>query len=162
MRFKRAGSLFAAMAAAALLDRLSKAWAAAKLAGGADNMTARPIEIVPGVARLRYAENTGAAFSMFSDRGWPLIAVTALVLALIAFWLIAKRPGGLADWGLALVLAGGLSNLYDRIVYGYVVDFIEPTFVRFAVFNLADTWVCVGAALTLIGLWTKERRKKTP
>ena len=67
MRFKGAGSLLAGMAAAALLDRLSKAWAAAKLAWKPIRSTYPPVvELVPGALRLRYAENTGAAFSLFA------------------------------------------------------------------------------------------------
>ena len=54
---------------------------------------------------------------------------------------------------------GGLGNLYDRIASGSVPDFIELAFVRFAVFNVADVCICVGAALAVIGSWRAERNK---
>ena len=54
---------------------------------------------------------------------------------------------------------GGLGNLYDRLVYGSVIDFIDPIFVRFAVFNPADAFICVGAALAFVALLRDEHRR---
>jgi len=141
-------------ATAVLLDRLSKAWAAAVLKPQAAQTFGWD-----GVIRLRYAENTGAAFSMLSGRHLILIIVTLLLLCGILVYMWKNRPQGLGSWGLWLILAGGFSNVFDRIAYGYVVDMIEPLFMRFAVFNLADTWVCVGIVMMLISAFLGGGRR---
>ena len=142
-------------------DRLSKAWAMAVLSPLAERnilLNRIPQLCWDGVVRLRYAENTGMAFSMFSGGRWLLIAVTLLLLCGIVLYAWKNRPRGLAAWGITLILAGGVSNVFDRIAYGYVVDMIEPLFVRFAVFNLADTWICVGVGLVLISAFSGGRK----
>ena len=162
MRFKTAGSLLAVMAGALLLDRLTKAWAVQVLKPMAELGVAPGggIALWPGVVQLRYAENTGAAFSLFAGGGWLLIAVTAVLLVLLAGYLTVRRPRGCMAWGMGLILAGGASNFYDRVAFGYVVDFVEPAFVRFAVFNLADVWVCAGVLLVAIAVLREERRNQ--
>ena len=65
---------------------------------------------------------------------------------------------GLFRAGLWLIAGGGLGNLYDRLAYGRVIDFLEPAFVRFAVFNVADVCVCVGAALAMLSVVLGELR----
>ena len=61
-----------------------------------------------------------------------------------------------------MLASGGLSNLYDRIAYGYVIDFIEFAFVRFAIFNVADSFASIGAVLLIIYLlffWGRSKKK---
>lgn len=124
-------------------DRLTKAWAAKT-----PNLAR---EVIPGILGFRYLENTGAAFSMFSGATAGLIVITlVLVLGVAAYLLFGKNISKAARLGLWLVVSGGLGNLYDRVAYGYVVDFIEPLFMNFAVFNVADICVCVGGFLTVI------------
>lgn len=126
-------------------DRLAKGWAQRILAGeGA-------VDAVPGLFRLRYAQNTGAAFSMFSGGGALLIAAGALLVALVTVFAFREK-NKLAKFALSLVALGGLSNLLDRLLYGYVVDYVDLLFMRFAVFNVADVMVTVGAALFAISL----------
>lgn len=118
---------------------------------------------VDGLLRVRMTENTGAAFSMFSGSGLMLTVLTALLIALVTGWLVARpesQPKA-ARIGLWMIVGGGLGNLYDRIVYGAVTDFIEVLFVRFAVFNLADAAICTGAFLAAVALYMDERRKET-
>ena len=150
MRLKQGckGAWIALIAAA--LDRISKAWAL----GAKVNQP-----MIPGILNARYVENTGMAFSMFSGQSLALTMLTmALILALVV-WLLAKpdesRLFRTAIW---LIVGGGLGNLYDRLVYGYVIDFIEPAFVRFAVFNVADVCICVGAGLAVLALILEELR----
>lgn len=124
------------------LDRLAKLWAERVL------QTIGTTDALPGLFRFTYARNTGAAFSMFSGGNWALALINgvmiAVVLALIFKGKGLSRP---TRWALLLVATGGLGNLIDRLAYGYVIDFIELTFMRFAVFNLADVMVSVGAVL---------------
>ena len=141
-----------------IADRVSKAWAMRTLPGRG------PVAAVAGLLNWRYAENTGAAFSSMSGRTGVLSLLTALLVAAVCAWLLLKpdRPRALR-LGLWMLAAGGLSNLYDRIAYGCVVDFIEFAFVNFAVFNVADVAICMGAALAVLGyalLERAERRKE--
>ena len=131
------------------LDRLTKA-----LAMG----TTEVFPLVPGLLDCRLTRNTGMAFSLLSDRPWLLIVLTAaLLIGLTAYLLIKPEEAPLTRAGFWLVVGGGLSNLWDRLAYGYVVDFIEPVFVRFAIFNVADVFVCLGAGMALVGLLMTEK-----
>lgn len=116
----------------------------------------------PGVVAIRRAtQNTGVAFSMFSGGGLAVSVATALLIAGLIAWLLVKddQPRGMRT-GLWMMVGGGMGNLYDRIVYGSVTDFIEPLFVRFAVFNLADVLICVGAAVAFLFAFLDERKKE--
>ena len=130
-------------AAAALADRVTKALAVRAGAGGA---------LIPGIVNIAPTANRGVAFSMLSGRTLLATVLSAVLIAGLTAWLIA-RPGG-GRWmraGLWFIVGGGLGNLYDRLVLGSVIDFVELAFVRFAVFNVADVCICVGAALAAIG-----------
>ena len=134
---------------AVALDRASKA-AVTRL---------KPVgPLAPGLLNLAPTENRGMAFSMLSGRTALLILLAlALVLGLLA-WLLAKPEAHPAfRAGLWLIMGGGLGNLYDRIAYGAVTDFLEFAFVRFAIFNVADVCVCLGAALAVLGAMLEER-----
>ena len=136
---------------AALLDRLTKRWA---LGAG------RARALVPGILNLRPVENEGMAFSMLSGQTVALSVFTALLIAGLVGWLVARPDGHpLARAGLWLIVGGGLGNLYDRFAAGSVTDFLELAFVRFAVFNVADVCICVGAALVILGVWMAERKQ---
>ena len=137
----------------AAADRISKA-AVVRLPAGA-----RPLW--PGVFNLRAAANSGIAFSMFSGQRLLLSLTTFAVIAAIVGWLIAHPDvGGCARAGLWWIAGGGLGNLYDRLTLGYVIDFIEPVFVRFAVFNVADAAICAGAALVAAGALIEDGRRR--
>lgn len=152
MRLKAGCKGAGAAAAAAIADRIAKALA----------LEAAPSQqdAIPGVLRFSVTGNTGMAFSMFSGSGAWLIALTAVLIAGVTAWLIA-HPGEpkLARTGLWLVVGGGLGNLYDRVVYGSVIDFIELRFVRFAVFNVADACICAGVLMAIIALLCEEAGK---
>lgn len=149
LRRRFQGAQLALLAAA--LDRLTKLWAA-RSAGGM---------LIPGILNLRPTANRGMAFSMFSGQGGLLAALTLALLAALTAWLVA-RPAQpkLFRAGLWLIVGGGLGNLYDRLTTGAVIDFIEPAFVRFAVFNVADACICVGAALALLSAILEEAGAK--
>ena len=129
--------------AAFLLDRITKQWARGALEGQ------RPREVWPGVLRFAYVENTGAAFGMLSGRQGLLLAVTGVALAGLLAWLLlrGRRMARLPRASLWLLLGGALGNYYDRLAYGYVIDFIEIRLFSFPLFNVADSCVCVAFAL---------------
>lgn len=141
--------------AAFFVDRLAKGWAVGALGGQG------PRVLWPGMLQLRYVENTGAAFGLLQGRQALLSAVTGFFLVCLLVYLLTRgralpRFPRAALW---LLLGGAAGNLFDRVAYGYVVDFIEVLFVRFPVFNIADMCVCL-AVLPLIGwlLFSKEAR----
>lgn len=119
------------------------------------------VRVIPGIVQFRRTANTGMAFSLFSENGAALTILTAVLIAAVVVWLSIRpeeQPKAVRA-GLWLMAGGGLGNLYDRLVYGSVIDFIDPIFVRFAVFNPADAFICVGAALAFVALLRDERRK---
>ena len=154
MQSKRgcSGAWIAALAVAA--DQISKALV---VRGGAT-------ALLPGIVAVHPTANTGMAFSMLSGRGLLLIILTAALVAALAGWLILSRrpqPSGLRA-GLWLIVGGGLGNLIDRVAFGHVIDFIELEFIHFAVFNVADMAICIGAAAAAISVILDERRKEHP
>ena len=137
---------------AALADWLTK-----RLAAG---LPAGTTALIPGLLNLRPVRNRGMAFSLLSGQSLALTVLTALLIAGLAAWLIARPDApGLLRAGLWLIAGGGLGNLYDRLTAGVVSDFIEFAFVRFAVFNVADVCICAGAALAVLGSFLAERKK---
>lgn len=128
-------------------DQLTKYLAVKYLKGNA------PADFIRGVVRFNYSENTGMAFSMFSGARWVFVALTVIVCAGILWYLFSNRCRHLWPyWSLGVICAGGIGNLIDRALYGYVVDFIEPIFVDFAIFNIADCAVTLGAASLILYL----------
>lgn len=126
-------------------DQITKYFASLKLADGS------VAKFIPGIVQFKYAENTGMAFSMLSGARWVFIALTVVVCVGVFYYLFSNRCKSLwLYWSLGVILSGGIGNLIDRIRFGYVVDFIEPTFVNFAIFNIADCAVTCGAVV-LVG-----------
>lgn len=126
------------------LDRISKI-AAVRAFGSGETR-----EFLFGLFRFRYTENTGAAFSSFSDNKSVLIVFTALVIILcLALLLTKKVKAKIPVICLVMIVSGGIGNLIDRIAKGFVVDFIEPLFMNFAVFNVADIFITCGAILLM-------------
>ncbi len=127
------------------IDRWTKHLATAYLMGGST-----PV-IIPKILGLRYARNTGMAFSMLSGKTVVLIGVTSVALLYLSYLIFIKKYGTkLERFFLLLILAGGIGNLIDRIFQGYVVDFFDFLFMNFAVFNMADVYVCVGIGLYFV------------
>ena len=151
---KRLGISAAAMLAVLIADRVTKKLAASALSGGAKT-------VVPGILGWRYAENTGAAFSALAGSGMLLILLTAALIAAAIVWYLRhlKCNRWLAA-GVTLIIAGGLGNLYDRLTLGYVIDFIEVLFVKFAIFNVADVAVVCGTICLIIGILKTEGKAR--
>ena len=125
-----------------------------------------PLSIVPGVLDLRYARNHDTAFSLLRDLHFPgkaalLAALSALAIGavMVAWW--RRRGGSSAEQAAyALIVAGAVGNVIDRVRRGYVVDFIEVH--RWPVFNVADMAIVAGAALLAIVAMRRPRAPRVP
>lgn len=130
-----------------VLDQLSKLLAVKLLA---------PIGSVPlweGVLHLTYVENRGAAFGMLAEHRWVFMSISTIAIIAIAIYLYSGRnTSKLYTSALMLIVSGGIGNMIDRIALGYVVDFIDFALIDFAVFNIADSLVCIGAGLLVLAL----------
>lgn len=145
-------------AALVVLDQITKMLATAYLA------PVGVLPFIPGVMQLQYVLNDGAAFSFLSgvEGGrYILIAITSVALLALVIYLFVKKPQSRLEYfAWLLVLAGGLGNLIDRILNGVVVDFFALTFMNFAVFNVADCFVCIGVGMLLLFFILEEVHAK--
>lgn len=133
---------------ATVLDQLSKLWVVNNIPLHGE------IPVLSGIFHLTYAQNTGAAWSMLSGMQW-LFLLIFLAFTLGIIWESSKKrwPFTTFDrWCIAVVYAGGLGNIIDRIRLGYVVDMIEVEFIDFPVFNLADCCITCGCIALVVHL----------
>ena len=109
------------------------------------------VTIIPGVFQIYPTRNTGAGFSILSGQIWLLIAVTLLFLLLYTvFNVFYKNKSKLYRISSGLIVAGAIGNLIDRILFGYVRDFLYFELINFPVFNVADVSLTIGIALLLV------------
>ena len=110
------------------------------------------IEIIPSFFSLTWVKNTGAAWSFFENQTFFLIVISFLCLIFLTVIKNTIKDGTLKFWAISLLYAGILGNLIDRIFFGYVKDYLSFTLFHysFPVFNLADTFIVLGAFLFVI------------
>ena len=149
---------FGIAAAVVLLDQWTKSLALAQLDYG------RPVPLLP-VLNLTLQYNPGAAFSFLSDAGgwqrWFFSIVALVASVVIAVWLARLKPHDrLLAVSLSLILGGAIGNLWDRLQFGHVVDFISVHYHNwyFPTFNVADSAVSVGAALMILDALFASRK----
>ncbi len=144
----RAAPWFAAAAAIVLADRLAKLAALAYLHPG----EARP---VTGFFNLVLAFNKGAAFSFLAGapgwQSWLFGGIAAVAAVVVSVLILRNRANRLFCAGLALILGGALGNLWDRIAYGHVVDFLDfhAGGWHWPAFNVADSAITMGAGVVI-------------
>ncbi len=128
------------------LDQWTKYLAASRLT--------EPIPLWAGVFEFQYCENRGVAFGMLQGQRWVFIPLTLLVVGLLAVMLFRSewRRSRVFCISAALIIAGGIGNLIDRIFRGYVTDFLYFKLIDFPIFNVADCYVTVGAVLLFVFL----------
>jgi len=121
------------------------------------------VPVIPGFFYLVQVHNTGAAFGMLKDNNLFFVLLASAALILVAFFALR---GAFADSssraGAALLVSGVLGNLTDRIVHGYVVDFLDvilPWYGHWPAFNVADSAICAAAALFLISGFLSRDKK---
>lgn len=145
-----------------MIDQMTKAWAVRRLRFGDD------ISVISGFLNFAYAQNTGAAFSIFDSHGdagrWGLSAVAlfASVLVLYYFWRTPRSDDRMLG-ALALLLAGIVGNVTDRIRLGFVVDFIDVQFGswHYPTFNVADMAIICGAGLMIIDMFFAKKKDES-
>ena len=143
------------------LDQLTKLLAVKYLMDGS-------VTVIPWLIDFTYVENRGMAWGLLADQRW--IFMTASVIAIVAlsvFLYMRRSPNLLYGIAISAIISGGIGNMIDRTVLGYVVDFLEVTFMDFPVFNVADSFVSVGAVGLIVLLLVdivrearSERQKK--
>ncbi len=130
-----------------IIDQLTKVWAVSQL----HNLD-RVIPVIDGVFEFRYTENPGVAFSMLEGQRWIFIPMTLLISAILVVMMLRSPLRRYKLFGIVcvLILSGAIGNLIDRIIYGYVIDFLYFSLIDFPIFNFADCCVVVGAGLLCV------------
>ncbi len=125
------------------------------------------IPVMQDVLHFTYVQNEGAAFGIFQGQRWILVGVTSVVILVGIYLLAAKKlKSNFLIWSVALVIAGGIGNLIDRVFRQFVIDYIEVRLIHFAVFNFADCCVVIGTIMIVCyllfsELWEKKKEKAT-
>ena len=113
--------------------------------------------VIEDIFHFTYVENRGAAFGMLADHRWVFMILSTAAILVMLGWLLWEKP---KSWwirvSMAFVIAGGIGNMIDRVRLGYVVDFIDCRFIDFYVFNVADSFVCIGCAMFLLAAVSAE------
>ncbi len=132
-----------------IIDQLTKSWALR-------NLSQAPIPVVEGIFDLKIRRNYGSAFGFIQLNVTWYVLIT-IVVTVVFLWLVQRNGtvnSGLIVGGGGLFLAGAWGNQFDRLRYGYVVDFFEPSF--WPTFNVADLGIAVGLILVVWGFWRRE------
>ena len=109
------------------------------------------ISVIDKVFSFTYIHNYGAAWGMLSDHRWVFILVTAIAIVILPIFLYRYRKlHFMFGFSLSLIIGGAIGNMIDRVFLGYVVDFLEATFIDFPVFNVADICVVCGAIMMFV------------
>jgi signal peptidase II len=108
------------------------------------------VSVIDNIFSLTYVENRGVAFGMFANMRWIFVVLTILVIIAIIFLMFKKRPDSkLFYTSAALIIGGGIGNLIDRVLYGYVIDYLSLSFFP-PVCNFADYCITIGTILLVI------------
>jgi signal peptidase II len=114
--------------------------------------------IIQDVLHLTYAENKGAAFGILQNHRWVFMISSVVLMAVLVLIMVKYKKflHPLMMTGLSFVFAGGIGNMIDRTLLGYVIDFIDFTLIDFAIFNIADSFICIGVGIMLLDIILKK------
>ena len=119
-------------------------------------LPATSVPLIKGVLNLTYIRNTGVAFGFMPGQRLLLILISMAVCAIVIyFYTKTKKKDFLLRVSFAIILGGSLSNLFDRVFYGYVIDYIDLRV--FPVFNLSDVAINLGVFLIILDLFMKRK-----
>lgn len=109
------------------------------------------VPVIKDVFHITYHGNTGMAFGMFADNKALLIGLCVVILAILFYVIYRIKPQGfLATLSFGMVIGGAIGNVFDRIAYGFVIDFLDFCLINYPIFNVADCFVVVGTILLAI------------
>ena len=117
------------------------------------------IKIINNFFSITYVKNTGAAWSILSSNTWIVTAISILIIIGIIFYIYKyASKNKLEVIALSMILGGAMGNLIDRIMNGYVVDFLDFNLFgwNYPIFNLADTFIVIGVILYIIYVWRNK------
>ena len=112
--------------------------------------------IIDNFLNITYVRNTGAAWSILDDNTWIVTVISLLIIIGIIYYVYRNRVSKkILKIGYGLILGGAIGNFIDRVVYGYVIDFIDIDIFgwNYPIFNLADMFIVVGVILVMIDAW---------
>ena len=144
------------MAGVIFLDQLSKWLTVINLDFG------ETFPLIENVFHFTYVRNTGAAFSIFNqpDQRWIFMSISTVALVALSIYLWFNRKNGtLLCVALSFIIGGGIGNMIDRCLLKYVIDMLDFRLINFAVFNVADSFVCVGVGLFALAVLREEIRE---
>ena len=114
------------------------------------------IRLIKGFLNLTYVRNTGAAFSIFDDSTFFVLVISALIIVGIILYVYNNRPSkNIEKISYAFILGGAIGNFLDRVINGYVIDFIDIKIFsyNYPIFNLADSFIVIGVIILMIYTW---------
>lgn len=114
------------------------------------------VKIIDNFLYLTYVKNTGAAWSIFSDKPWLVLVVSEVIILGIIFYTYKNKHDNLLDKiAFALIIGGAIGNFIDRVVYGYVIDFFDFYIFGYdyPIFNVADIFIVIGVVILMISTW---------
>lgn len=112
--------------------------------------------IIDNFLNITYVRNTGAAWSILDNNTWIVTVISLLIIIGIIYYVYRNRVSKkILKIGYGLILGGAIGNFIDRVVYGYVIDFIDIDIFgwNYPIFNLADMFIVVGVILVMIDAW---------
>ena len=147
-----------------LLDRISKV-CILKYVFGLDfpdtALFGKSIPVFGDVFHITYHGNTGMAFGMFKDSKIMLIVLCVVILLVIGFVIYKTKPQSwLAKISYGMIIGGAIGNVFDRISYGFVIDFLDFCLIDYPIFNVADCFVVCGAVLLVIYTFFFDKPQK--
>ena len=112
----------------------------------------KSITVINNFFYITYTKNSGAAWSILKDQRILLLIITVMALFLINKYMNKENLSNLESFSYGMIIGGIVGNLFDRIVFGYVIDFIDFKIIgyNYPVFNLADTFIVVGIILMIV------------
>lgn len=148
--------LYAAIAASVIAADQATKYAAEKALSDIETFP-----LIKGVLHFTYVENRGAAFGMLSDKRWIFLVLSSVALVAMAVFAVINRNGRMmTNVAVAMIFGGGVGNMIDRFANGFVVDFIDFRLINFWVFNVADSFVCIGCGVLILSLIIGEVKSR--
>ena len=109
--------------------------------------------IIKNFLDITYVKNTGAAFSILEDNTWMITIISLMIIMGVIYYIYKNKPSNnIENIGYGMVIGGALGNFIDRIIYGYVIDFIDINLFgwNYPVFNIADILIVVSVIIMVI------------